>query len=107
MKKIWDRRRAAANPAGWPGPPSPNGRWRGASRGRTLMPISRSGASVMAFQSDLLSQLSDALAARVASAGPLVAGIAINGRFVGAGILWRRDVVVASEQLFPKAPAAE
>src|SRR5690242_7589394 len=56
---------------------------------------------------DALSQLSDALAARAASAVGLVASIHAPQSRPRSGILWRRDVVVASEQVFPKTGAAE
>ncbi len=56
---------------------------------------------------DMLSQLSAALAARAASARPLVAGIRMRGRPLRSGTLWRRDVVVASEQALPDIEEAE
>lgn len=54
-------------------------------------------------QPDILSRLSAAIAARVATAAPMVAGIeARHGRRLG-GILWRPGVVVTSRQALPKA----
>jgi S1-C subfamily serine protease len=50
---------------------------------------------------DPLSQLSEALAERARLARPLVAGIAAPGHRMRSGILWRKDVVVSSEQNFP------
>lgn len=48
-----------------------------------------------------LVSLSDAFAERARLAGPLVASIAVVGRRLRSGILWRKDLVVASEQAFP------
>ena len=48
-----------------------------------------------------LIDLSEALAGRVRLARPLVAGIAVPGHRMRSGTLWRKDVVVASEQRFP------
>jgi len=50
---------------------------------------------------NLLSSLSDALIERVRLARPLVAGIAVSGHRMRSGILWRKDVLVASEQALP------
>jgi S1-C subfamily serine protease len=54
-----------------------------------------------------LLNFSDALAERVRSARPLVAGIAVPGHRTRSGTLWRKDLVVASEQAFPDAGQAE
>jgi S1-C subfamily serine protease len=48
-----------------------------------------------------LIHLSEALTARVTLARVLVAGIAVPGHRMRSGTLWRKDVVVASEQRFP------
>ena len=56
---------------------------------------------------DALTRLSDALAARTAAAAGLVAGIHAHRSRALSGTLWRPDVVVASEQVFPKIEAAE
>jgi S1-C subfamily serine protease len=56
---------------------------------------------------DPLSNFSDALAERVRLARPLVAGIAVPGHQMRSGTLWRKDVVVASEQAFPDAEEAK
>ena len=56
---------------------------------------------------DALSQFSAALAERVAAARGLVAGIRMRGHSLRSGTLWRKDVVVASEQALPKAEEAE
>src|SRR5690242_3447499 len=50
-----------------------------------------------------LINVSEALAARVRLARPLVVGIAVPGHRMRSGTLWRKDVVVASEQRFPDA----
>jgi S1-C subfamily serine protease len=54
-----------------------------------------------------LIHVSEALAARVRLARPLVAGIAVPGHRMRSGTLWRKDVVVASEQRFPDAGDAQ
>lgn len=51
-------------------------------------------------QNPLIS-LSEALAERARLARPLVAGVAVQGHRLRSGMLWRKDVVVASEQAFP------
>jgi S1-C subfamily serine protease len=56
---------------------------------------------------DTLTQLSTALSARVASARALVAGIRSGGRPLRSGTLWRKDVVVASEQALPDIEEAQ
>jgi S1-C subfamily serine protease len=56
---------------------------------------------------DALTRLSDTLVARVSAATGLVASIHIRHARPRSGTLWRSDVVVASEQVFPKAEAAE
>jgi S1-C subfamily serine protease len=56
---------------------------------------------------NLLSNFSDALVERVRLARPLVAGIAVPGHRMRSGILWRKDVLVASEQAFPDAEEAK
>jgi S1-C subfamily serine protease len=56
---------------------------------------------------DVLTQFSAALAERVATARGLVAGIRMRGHSLRSGILWRKDVVVASEQALPNAEEAE
>jgi S1-C subfamily serine protease len=54
-----------------------------------------------------LINLSKALAERVRLARPLVAGVAVPGHRMRSGTLWRKDVVVASEQRFPDAGDAK
>jgi S1-C subfamily serine protease len=56
---------------------------------------------------NVLTQFSAALAERAAAAGGLVAGIRMRGHSLRSGTLWRKDVVVASEQALPKAEEAE
>ena len=56
---------------------------------------------------DALTQLSDALAARTAAAAGLVASIHPPQSRPRSGILWRPDVVIGSEQVFPKTDVAE
>jgi S1-C subfamily serine protease len=48
-----------------------------------------------------LLNLSEALAERARLAKPLVASIAAQGHRPRSGMLWRKDVIVASEQAFP------
>jgi S1-C subfamily serine protease len=49
---------------------------------------------------NMIDQLSDALADRIAAAAPVVVAIRIGGRHT-TGIVWRPDVVVTSEQVLP------
>lgn len=56
---------------------------------------------------DVLTQLSDALAARVAAAAPRLAAIRLGGERVLSGIAWRGDLVVTSEQALPEAESYE
>lgn len=56
---------------------------------------------------NMLTQFSAALAGRVAAARPLVAAVRVRGHSSRSGTLWRKDVVVVSEQAFPKAQEAE
>ena len=56
---------------------------------------------------DTLTRLSDALAARAAAASALVVCIQATGTGPRSGTLWRSDVVVASEQVFPKTDRAD
>jgi S1-C subfamily serine protease len=56
---------------------------------------------------DVLSQFSTAVAERAAAACPLVAGIRVRGHSLRSGTLWRKDVVVASEQALPRMEEAE
>jgi S1-C subfamily serine protease len=56
---------------------------------------------------DALTELSDALAARAATAARLVASIHTRRSRPLSGTLWRPDVIVASDQVFPKTEAAE
>lgn len=53
-----------------------------------------------------LANLSETLAERVSVARGLVAGISVPGHRMRSGTLWRKDVVVASEQVFPDAADA-
>jgi S1-C subfamily serine protease len=56
---------------------------------------------------DPLTGLSEALAERARLARPLVAGILGRGHRMRSGTLWRKDVVVASEQAFPDVSEAK
>jgi S1-C subfamily serine protease len=58
-------------------------------------------------EQDILDQLSAALSGRVAAARGLVAGIAVRGHPVCSGTLWKKDVVVASEQVLPDGADAK
>jgi S1-C subfamily serine protease len=49
----------------------------------------------------LLAQLSDALAAHAAAAAPLVTGIRVGSNRVISGIVWRAEMVVTSDQALP------
>lgn len=50
---------------------------------------------------DMIEQFSSGLADRIAAATPFVVGIG-GGRRPSSGILWRPDVVIASEQMLPE-----
>jgi S1-C subfamily serine protease len=56
---------------------------------------------------DALSGLSEALVERARGAKSLVACIAVQGRSMRSGTLWRKGVVVASEQSLPDIDQAE
>jgi S1-C subfamily serine protease len=56
---------------------------------------------------DALTQFSDALAARAAALQRVVAGLRAPGTRPLTATLWRADVAVASEQVFPEAGTAE
>jgi hypothetical protein len=56
---------------------------------------------------DLLLQLSAALVSVTASAQSSVVAIRVPQSPPLSGTLWRNDLVVASEQVFPRAEAAE
>jgi S1-C subfamily serine protease len=56
---------------------------------------------------DALGGLSEALVERARRARPLVARILVRGQPMRSGTLWRKDVVVASEQSFPRTDEAE
>ena len=55
---------------------------------------------------DILIQLSDALAARAAAARAAVVGLVCECAPPSSGILWQKDLVVASEQALPRRPGA-
>jgi S1-C subfamily serine protease len=54
---------------------------------------------------DTIEQLSTSLADRIAATAPIVVGIQ-SGKRPTSGILWRSDVVVASEQMLPEDTSA-
>jgi len=56
---------------------------------------------------DPLARLSEALAERASFARHLVAGISAQGNRRRSGTLWRKDVIVASEQTFPDVSDVE
>jgi S1-C subfamily serine protease len=56
---------------------------------------------------DALSGLSEALVERAQRAKPLVARIIAHGRSMRSGTLWRKDIVVGSEQSIPEIDQAE
>ena len=56
---------------------------------------------------DALSGLSEALVERTRGAKSLVAGITVRGRSMRSGTLWRKGVVVGSEQSLPDIDQAE
>src|SRR5713101_3051599 len=80
---------------------------RGLRNGDVVSHLMRGGTDMPAQAEDTLTRLSDALAARAAAASALVACIHATGSGPRSGTLWRSDVVVASEQVFPKTDRAE
>ena len=56
---------------------------------------------------NVLTQWSEALAALVAGSAGLVASIHTSRHRPRSGTLWRPDVVIGSEQVFPRADTAE
>ena len=56
---------------------------------------------------DLLAQFSTGLAERTAAARPLVVAVRVRGHALRSGTLWRQDVVVVSEQAWPRTEEAE
>src|SRR5260370_41673460 len=87
-------------------PPHPSG--GAGSRPGPFSWLSRIGEKIMAdFAENHLLNLSQALADRARLARFLVAGIAVPGHRMRSGTLWRKDVVVASEQRFPDAGDAQ
>src|SRR5437762_7652612 len=63
--------------------------------------MSRRRKIVPDITENLLIKLSEALIERAGAARALVVGIAVPGHRLRSGTLWRKDVVVASEQRFP------
>src|SRR5258706_7319248 len=55
---------------------------------------------------DILAQISDAFAARAAASRPCVVALEPECGPPASGILWRKDLVVASDQALPRAPGA-
>src|SRR5260370_13472207 len=87
-------------------PQPPDG--AGAAQCRSFSPSSLLEGTDMPDQiQDALTHLSDALTARVAAAAGLVSSIHAPHSRPRSGTLWRPDVVVASEQVFPKTDTAE
>jgi S1-C subfamily serine protease len=60
----------------------------------------------MTAPTDILTQLSAALAARTKEAAPIVVGLEPDRAPPSSGILWRKDLVVASEQALPRSAGA-
>jgi S1-C subfamily serine protease len=86
---------------------SPDVRWPRASAAPILLPECARRMVVSEGTQDLLTQFSVAVAARAAAARPLVAAIRVRGHSWLSATLWRRDVIVASEQGLPRAEEAE
>src|SRR5256885_11354348 len=73
-----------------------------------LLPIlSDEGTDMPEQTPNPLTRWSDALAALVAGSAGLVASIHTPHHRPRSGTLWRPDVVIASEQVFPKTDTAE
>src|SRR5882762_7316553 len=86
----------------------PSGGLRPGCAAPILPPILLGGGTDMPDQTpNALTQWSEALAALVAGSAGLVASIHTPHHRPRSGTLWRPDVVIGSEQVFPKADTAE
>ncbi|MGB6953915.1 MAG: hypothetical protein WBE54_01555, partial [Bradyrhizobium sp.] len=63
--------------------------------------------SPMSFPSDVLSQLSNAISARVEAAKNAVVAVRLGQESHLTGIAWQSDVVVVSEQALPRGDEFE
>src|SRR5712691_8920942 len=100
--------RCPGQPGRTAGAPLPNRPMAQGLRNGDVVPhLMRGGTDMPAQAEDTLTRLSDALAARAAAASALVACIHATGSGPRSGTLWRSDVVVASEQVFPKTDRAD
>jgi hypothetical protein len=91
-----------ANPAIWPGPHSPCGRYHRCPVMSIFLPI-YNGRKDMSNSPNLLGELSRATANRAAAAQAMLAAIrTADGRHL-TGTLWRGDLLATSEQALPKA----
>src|SRR3984893_15895586 len=107
LKKC-DIGRAGANPVEWGVVTCPSGGWPRGCAAPILLPILSDEGMDMSDQApNPLTQWSDALAALVAGSAGLVASIHTPHHRPRSGTLWRPDVVIGSEQVFPKADTAE
>src|SRR5215831_985641 len=77
---------------------SPSIRWFDRSITIILLTISKRREIMADIVQDPLARLSEALAERASFARHLVAGISAQGNRRRSGTLWRKDVIVASEQ---------
>src|SRR5436309_14936280 len=74
----------------------------GRTEGNSYSPSHTGSENLMTDQADVLAQLSNALAARVAAVRGAIVAIRLPGERHLTGTLWQPDVVVASEQSLPK-----
>jgi S1-C subfamily serine protease len=99
---------AGRNPAIRPGPPLPNRAMAEPLAAGDPLPICCGKGNVMSDpRPDVLRELSQALAARAAAGKGFVARLAAPHSRPLTATLWRADVAIASEQVFPKAEEAE
>src|SRR2546426_10817855 len=74
----------------------------GRTEGNSYSSSHTGSENLMTDQADVLAQLSNALAARVAAVRGAIVAIRLQGERHLTGTLWQPDVVVASEQSLPK-----
>src|SRR5258708_15112488 len=74
----------------------------GRTEGNSYSPSHTGSENLMTDQANVLAQLSNALAARVAAVRGAIVAIRLPGERHLTGTLWQPDVAVASEQSLPK-----
>jgi S1-C subfamily serine protease len=90
------------SPAKWPGQTQPSGRYPRHAEFSNFLPISDGWEFLMTDQANPLAQFSNAIAARVEAATNAVVAISLAHERHITGMVFRSDVVVASEQSVPR-----